>query len=261
MIENSMSLPPVFAASALYDSLLQAALRQFFGRATFETEPIPSLSSDGRLAIEPTNDPSVLSIRWFGSRHVLHVPARAAVHARTRCGWRARSGGAGGALSRDLRSQADARARRSVPRRDRRPLRRRVSRSDCPTATRRRRAPTWSPPPSRCCAWRRFRATRTARFRRACCCSKGTTIPRGHGVHRRGRRIRYSPALTGIKSFYRLCDGLRTLFLVNRNGAGARHRRGRTGYAQTGELAGAVPGALSARTRWPRWRTGTSASC
>ena len=71
-----MSLPPVFAASALYDNLLQAALRQFFGRATFETEPIPSLSSDGRLAIEPTNDPSVLTIRWFGSRHVLHVPAK-----------------------------------------------------------------------------------------------------------------------------------------------------------------------------------------
>jgi hypothetical protein len=71
-----MALPPVFAASALYDSLLQSALRQFFGRATFETEPIPSLSSDGRLAIEPTNDPSVLSVRWFGSRHVLHVPAR-----------------------------------------------------------------------------------------------------------------------------------------------------------------------------------------
>src|SRR6476661_4343035 len=71
-----MSLPPVFAASALYDSLLQGALRQFFGRATFETEPIPSLSSDGRLAIEPTSDPSVLSVRWFGSRHVLHVPAR-----------------------------------------------------------------------------------------------------------------------------------------------------------------------------------------
>jgi hypothetical protein len=76
MMENQMSLPPVFAASALYDNLLQAALRQFFSRATFETEPIPSLSSDGRLAIEPTNDPSVLSIRWFGSRHVLHVPAK-----------------------------------------------------------------------------------------------------------------------------------------------------------------------------------------
>jgi hypothetical protein len=71
-----MSLPPVFAASALYDDLLRNALRQFFSRATFETEPIPSMSSDGRLAIEPTNDPSVLTIRWFGSRHVLHVPAR-----------------------------------------------------------------------------------------------------------------------------------------------------------------------------------------
>jgi hypothetical protein len=71
-----MSLPPVFAASALYDSLLQAALRQFYSRATFETEAIPSLSSDGRLAIEPTGDPSELTIRWFGSRHVLHVPSR-----------------------------------------------------------------------------------------------------------------------------------------------------------------------------------------
>ena len=36
-----MSLPPVFAASALYDNLLQAALRQFFSRATFETEADP----------------------------------------------------------------------------------------------------------------------------------------------------------------------------------------------------------------------------
>ena len=62
-----MAVPPVFAASALYDNLLQAALRQFFSRATFETEPIPSLSSDGRLAIEPTNDPSVLSMR--NARH------------------------------------------------------------------------------------------------------------------------------------------------------------------------------------------------
>jgi hypothetical protein len=70
------TVPPVFAASALYDNLLQAALRQFFSRATFETEAIPSLSSDGRLSIEPTGDPSVLSIRWFGSRHILHVPPR-----------------------------------------------------------------------------------------------------------------------------------------------------------------------------------------
>src|SRR5918996_97807 len=76
MMEKPMSVPTVFAASALYDHLLQTALRTFFSRATFETEPIPSLSSDGRLAIEPTGDPSILTIRWFGSRHVLHVPAR-----------------------------------------------------------------------------------------------------------------------------------------------------------------------------------------
>lgn len=67
------NLPPVFAAGALYDNLLQAALRQFFDRATFETEPIPSASSDGRLGIETTDDPSALSIRWFGFRHILRV--------------------------------------------------------------------------------------------------------------------------------------------------------------------------------------------
>jgi hypothetical protein len=71
-----MTLPPTFAAGALYDTLLQSALRQFFARATFETTPIPSVSSDGRLAIEPTPDPCALSIRWFGSRHTLRVPER-----------------------------------------------------------------------------------------------------------------------------------------------------------------------------------------
>src|SRR3990170_2341377 len=76
MMEGPMSLPPAFAAGALYDNLLQGALRQFFGRATFETEATPSVSSDGRLAIEPTVDPAKLTVRWFGSRHTLHVPAR-----------------------------------------------------------------------------------------------------------------------------------------------------------------------------------------
>jgi len=33
-----------------------------------------------------------------------------------------------------------------------------------------------------------------------------------------GHAYKYSPALTGIKSFYRLSDGLETLFLVNREG-------------------------------------------
>ena len=171
-----MALPPVFAASALYDSLLQAALRQFFGRATFETEPIPSLSSDGRLAIEPTNDPSVLTIRWFGSR--LH-PARARappVHA-ARSPPRARDRiGPGAALPGDLRSEADAGADGAVPRRDRGPLRQRVPRFAGAGRDGRIRAPTCSRPPSRCCASRRSRATRTMRSRPASCCSKATKI-------------------------------------------------------------------------------------
>ena len=137
-----MALPPVFAASALYDSLLQAALRQFFGRATFETEPIPSLSSDGRLAIEPTNDPSVLTIRWFGSRYVLHVPARRPFTPHEVRLARAIGIGARAAIPRDLRSEADARAERAVPRRDRGSVRQRRSWTRWRRATRRRsRAP------------------------------------------------------------------------------------------------------------------------
>jgi hypothetical protein len=69
------NLPPALAVGALYDGFLQAALRQFFERATFESEPVLSASSDGRLAIEPSDDPSVLYIRWFGTRYALRVPS------------------------------------------------------------------------------------------------------------------------------------------------------------------------------------------
>ena len=61
---------------ALYDSLLQSALRQFFERATFDAEPMVSGAMDGRLAIEPSANPSALIIRWFGTRYTLRVPAR-----------------------------------------------------------------------------------------------------------------------------------------------------------------------------------------
>ena len=67
------NLPPAIAVGALYDQLLQSALRQFFERATLEAEALPSPSSDGRLAIEPTGDPSALAIRWFGNRYTLRV--------------------------------------------------------------------------------------------------------------------------------------------------------------------------------------------
>ena len=67
------NLPPALAVGALYDSFLQAALRQFFGRATFQTDPELSASSDGRLAIEPTDDPHVMYVRWFGTRYGLRT--------------------------------------------------------------------------------------------------------------------------------------------------------------------------------------------
>jgi hypothetical protein len=68
-----MSVPPAVAVGALYDGLLQSALRQFFERAALDAEPTPSLSSDGRLAIEPSADPFALTIRWFGTRYTLRV--------------------------------------------------------------------------------------------------------------------------------------------------------------------------------------------
>jgi len=71
-----VSIPPALAVGALFDSVLQSALRQFFERATLDTEVTPSVSSDGRLAIEPSANPGALIIRWFGTRYTLRVPGR-----------------------------------------------------------------------------------------------------------------------------------------------------------------------------------------
>jgi hypothetical protein len=68
-------LPPAFVIGAHYDTFLQRALSRFFERATLETESVPSPSSDGRLAIDATDDPTALAVRWFGNRYVLRVPA------------------------------------------------------------------------------------------------------------------------------------------------------------------------------------------
>jgi hypothetical protein len=70
------SVPPALAVGALYDSVLQSALRQFFERASVDTEVTPSVSSDGRLSIEPSANPAALIIRWFGTRYTLRVPRR-----------------------------------------------------------------------------------------------------------------------------------------------------------------------------------------
>lgn len=69
-----MTLPTSFAAGALYDDLLHAALRRFFPRAELSQEAVASMSSFGRMSVEATDNPHQLSLRWFGSRHTLSVP-------------------------------------------------------------------------------------------------------------------------------------------------------------------------------------------
>jgi hypothetical protein len=213
-----MSLPPVFAASALYDNLLQGALRQFFGRATFETEPIPSLSSDGRLAIEPTNDPSVLSIRWFGTRHVLHVPARRPFTAHEVRLARA----IGSVLA--LRYRAIFDPKQMLERGDlfRGAIEDRyigafLDSTDTGAATVNRADLVAT-------AIEVLRVAALSSYENRAI-SSGVLLLEGdsdpaHGIGEPPATVayRYSQALTGIKSFYRLCDGLSTLFLVN--GAG-----------------------------------------
>lgn len=212
-----MSLPPVFAASALYDSLLQAALRQFFSRATFETEPIPSLSSDGRLAIEPTNDPSVLSVRWFGMRHVLHVPAR-----RPFTEHEVRLARAiGTVLAARYRAIFDPKQmlergelfRGAIEDRYIGAFLDSVAYGD-PSQTRADSVAT---------AIEVLRVAALSSYENRSISSgvlllAGDTDPVRHRTLRAGEEYKYSQALTGIKSFYRLCDGLRTLFLVSRHG-------------------------------------------
>ncbi len=211
-----MALPPVFAASALYDNLLQSALRQFFGRATFETEPIPSLSSDGRLAIEPTNDPSVLSVRWFGSRHVLHVPAR-----RPFTQHEVQLAKAIGSVL-ALRYRAIFDPRQMLERGDlfRGAIEDRYvgafldgseqgqpARADLvATALEVLRVAALSSYENRAISSGALLVA--SPNRRDGPASASLDVP----------TYRYSPALSGIKSFYRLSDGLRTLFLVNSDG-------------------------------------------
>lgn len=212
-----MAIPPVFAASALYDNLLQAALRQFFSRATFETEPIPSLSSDGRLAIEPTGNPSVLSIRWFGSRHVLHVPdARPFTDHEVRL---ARA--IGGVLGARYRAIFDPKQMLERGELFRGAIEDRyVSEFLDPT-------PGGDPSKTRAdliaTAIETLRVAAMSSYENRAI-SSGVLLLDGEGdgssrSSTEEASYRYSQALTGIKSFYRLCDGLQTLFLVSRGGS------------------------------------------
>ena len=215
-----MTLPPVFAASALYDSLLQAALRQFFDRATFETVATPSLSSDGRLAIEPTGDPSALAVRWFGTRHVLNVPA-----SRPFTTHEVRFARAIGAVL-AARYRAIFDPKQMLERGD---LFRGAIEDRYVAAFLDERAYG----PSQSLGQNRadlvagvievLRVAALSSYENRSI-SSGVLIvdsemdPLSSEASPDAQAYRYSLTLTAVKSFYRVCDGVQTMFLVNRNG-------------------------------------------
>src|SRR5215470_19785820 len=71
-----MSTPPAVALSAFYEGILQAALRQFFRRASLAIEPGGSTHSRRPLSIDSEADPSILSLSWAGTRYTLRMPGR-----------------------------------------------------------------------------------------------------------------------------------------------------------------------------------------
>jgi hypothetical protein len=71
-----MSTPPALALNAFYESILQAALRQFFRRASLAIEPGGAQTSEGQLAIEPSVEPQTLCLSWGGTRYTLRMPGR-----------------------------------------------------------------------------------------------------------------------------------------------------------------------------------------
>jgi hypothetical protein len=73
---TQVSGAPALALNALYEGILQAALRQFFRRASLAIEAGQAQSSDGPLTIEPPLEPSTLSLSWAGTRYSLRMPGR-----------------------------------------------------------------------------------------------------------------------------------------------------------------------------------------
>jgi hypothetical protein len=212
------SLPPAIAVGALYDTFLQNALKQFFARATFEAEPVMSASSDGRLAIEPSGDPCALMIRWFGMRYILRVPDRRPFTVHETKFARA----IGAVLA--ARYRAILNPRLMVERGDlfRGAIEDRYVGAFLDEGT---YAVTQGEP-------RADRIASAIEVLRVAALSRYENRPISTGVLLLGTDENpvsphpsrppgthyFSQALTGVKSFYRLVDGLRTLFLVSRDG-------------------------------------------
>jgi hypothetical protein len=213
------SLPPALAVGAQYDGLLQGALTQFFERATLETEVLPSPSSDGRLAIEPTRDPGALSIRWFGTRYTLRVPP-----SRPFTPHEVRFARAIGAVL-SARYRAILSPQLMVERADlfRGAIEDRYIGAFFDQTPYQLQAGATTTPDRVALAIEMMRAAALSTYENQPV-STGVLLlgtdedPAGHYPAAERDALHYTGALASIKSFYRLADGLRTVFLVNRQG-------------------------------------------
>ena len=208
-----MPVPPVFAASALYDSLLQSALQRFLARATLELEASLTDSSIGTLSIEPTDDPCEVVLRWFGTRHILHVPRVQPFTAHELRVARA----IGEVLSARyqaifdpsvLATRADLfqgliEDRYVAAFLDRRPYKAGIERNRADRL-------------ASCIEVLRVAALSSYESRAI---SSGVLALGDDIPHERQPSARlYGQPLTAVKSFYRLCDGVRTVFLIGEDG-------------------------------------------
>jgi hypothetical protein len=68
-----MPSSPDLAVGALYESLLETALRQFFDRAILDSASMPPAASASGFMLETASDPSTITLRWFGTRYTLRA--------------------------------------------------------------------------------------------------------------------------------------------------------------------------------------------
>ncbi|MCA1584263.1 MAG: hypothetical protein LC791_05650 [Acidobacteria bacterium] len=212
-------LPPALVVGARYDTFLQRALARFFDRATLETEAVPSPSSDGRLSIDPTDDPGALSVRWFGNRYVLRVPGQ-----RPFTPHEVRFARAIGAVL-AARYRAILHPQLMVERGDlfRGAIEDRYVGAFFDSAPYVLPGSDESPPDRLAEVIEILRVAALSSYENQAISSGVLLIdgqPESVGQYPAPDRYwpHYTSALTSIKSFFRLADGLRTLFLVGHNG-------------------------------------------
>jgi hypothetical protein len=211
------ALPSSVAVGALYERLLQSALRRFLARAQVCTQALESPSADGLLDIVPTDDAGVLTVTWLGSRHELRAPADRPF-SRHEVGL---ATAIGAVLRARYRAVFDPRLM--------------VERADLfqgEIDDRYVAALLAGDQADAAGVWRRTELIAVAiDVLRVAALSSYENRPISTGVLlldadadpcvlRRvpETAVEYSPLLTGVKAFYRLCDGLRTVMLVNRRG-------------------------------------------